>query len=692
MNINQQQPEGRFEQPKSEFKSSFKSWIRMVAFILVTVFLPEQVAQAVEYDWRVIWNKPAVGTIAPGYLKDLKNIDTALAIRDILKDIANKPINAIKVSSNLTINLDKPLKMSNQKIDEITEWLKGKPCGSKALYDYLNYSGVKAAEGDIAIMALTVDILNDVVKPEGKPEVIKNSLYALAQAAKFFGADLYPVKVRADTEISKLAPFIAQLKLEHYILVTRVTEDKVYYTDEHREEFLPKDTFLAKFSGYALTNILLSDLKILDPSESKRILGAGKQKYSFLDSVWNNSKTTVTPVKDENNALVGHEVKMNYGISKSKQIQQQDFYELSGVKRVQITRNPNSTKGASSNAPSYTSTVKLLLPDNKNTVTLNMVSNNGTKRVGDYNVGSMSLPLGHNAITVTQNKKGKPVYVSGVEMHPNSGPGGINKASPDVVFVDVKGRLAIAFSGNVNSSAKGANLILKRGKEAFRFLGFDDMRAVHVGVDFKNGKPVDSNVILVNGARRIAAPLMNTFGKIVLDKGGSQAGKARGNVQFMGWEVGRETALPLVYKQVFDQEFKVTKNWAVGWNKVYAGYGGKIKGIENKYLFSLEATASSISTGSLNKNQPVALWQTNPKNKQLTIKANNDYEFFGSFNPGLHKNETAQYGMGKDGSFKLTKLTNPDNKVLIAWDAKRDVYTYTALANGYDERIGSGFL
>ncbi|MDP2928398.1 MAG: cysteine peptidase family C39 domain-containing protein, partial [Candidatus Omnitrophota bacterium] len=246
----------------------------MVAFIVVAVFLPEQVAQAVEYDWRVIWNRPAIGAIAPGYLKNLNNIDTALAIRNILKDIANKPVNAIKVSSNLTINLDKPLKMSNQKIDEITEWLKGKPCGSKALYDYLNYSGIKAAEGDIAIMALTVDILNDVVKPEGKPEVIKNSLYALAQAAKFFGADLYPVKVKADTELGNLTPFIAHLKLEHYILVTRVTEDKVYYSDEHKEEFLPKDTFLAKFSGYALTNILPLDLKVLNPAESKQILGA----------------------------------------------------------------------------------------------------------------------------------------------------------------------------------------------------------------------------------------------------------------------------------------------------------------------------------------------------------------------------------------------------------------------------------
>ena len=170
MNKKAQQTEGQFEQPKAkpEFKSSFKAWIRVVAFIIIAVFLPEQVAQAVEYDWRVLWHKPVTGSIAPSYLKDTGNINTALAIRNILKDIANKPTTAIKVSQNLTINLDKPLEMSNQRIDQIFEWLKGRPCGTKALYDFLTFSGVKVEEQDIAVFALTVDILNGAVKPEGK--------------------------------------------------------------------------------------------------------------------------------------------------------------------------------------------------------------------------------------------------------------------------------------------------------------------------------------------------------------------------------------------------------------------------------------------------------------------------------------------------------------------------------------------
>jgi len=52
--------EDRLAQPeiRPKFKSSFKAWIRMVAFIVVAVFLPQQAAQAMEYDWRILWLLP----------------------------------------------------------------------------------------------------------------------------------------------------------------------------------------------------------------------------------------------------------------------------------------------------------------------------------------------------------------------------------------------------------------------------------------------------------------------------------------------------------------------------------------------------------------------------------------------------------------------------------------------------------
>ena len=139
--VSKEELKPQIEKPK--FKSGFKTWIRIVAFIVVAVFIPEQVAQAVEYDWRVLWQKPAV--FSPSYLKDISSIDIPLAVRNILKDIAGKPINAIKISPSLTIKLEKPLNISKERIEEIYSWLKGKPCGSKALYDFLNYQGQSPA-------------------------------------------------------------------------------------------------------------------------------------------------------------------------------------------------------------------------------------------------------------------------------------------------------------------------------------------------------------------------------------------------------------------------------------------------------------------------------------------------------------------------------------------------------------------
>ncbi|MDD5409714.1 MAG: cysteine peptidase family C39 domain-containing protein, partial [Candidatus Omnitrophica bacterium] len=274
---------------KPEFKSSFKPWMRIVAFLVVAVFLPEQAAQAMQYDVNMLWQKPGSGTFTPSYLKDTRSLDIPLAIKNILKDVVNKPVKAIKISSNLTVKLDKPLNMSKQRIEEIYQWLQGRPCGSKALYDFLTYEGAQVAEQDIAVMALTVDILNNVVRPEGDPKVIKNSLYALSQASGFFGHKLYPVKIvltNDAVDLNNLTPFVAHLKGDHYILVTRVTADKAYFSEEHKEEFLPKEKFLSRFTGNALV-LDPAALALLSEAQAKEVMGAGDYDYMTTSEVDN---------------------------------------------------------------------------------------------------------------------------------------------------------------------------------------------------------------------------------------------------------------------------------------------------------------------------------------------------------------------------------------------------------------------
>ncbi|MDD5409775.1 MAG: cysteine peptidase family C39 domain-containing protein, partial [Candidatus Omnitrophica bacterium] len=270
-----QKPEVKTEAitAKEQFKSGFKAWIRIVALIVVAVFLPEQVAQAVQYDASVIWRHPV--TVGTPLLKEPGNIDTAIAVRNILTDISNKPVDEIRLSPELSVKLNKQVKLSKNRIEEIYQWLQGKPCGSKAIFDYLSYQGEAVVESDIAILALSIDILNGVVKPEGNPEVIKNSMLALSKASEFFGHKLYPIKIDDINAASSTVPFIAHLNGDHYVLVTKIAEDKVYYSDEHQEKFLPKEKFLEKFSGYCLVNSEIAEARILSDEEALQVKGAG---------------------------------------------------------------------------------------------------------------------------------------------------------------------------------------------------------------------------------------------------------------------------------------------------------------------------------------------------------------------------------------------------------------------------------
>ena len=189
---------------KPPFESGFKAWIRVAAFIVVTVFLPEQVSWAIDFDWRVLWpntasamglNTPALTgsskALAPEYVKDIYRINIPDTIKKLLLDISSKPISTIQLSPTMSIELKEPLKMSKGRIEQIYNWLKGKPCGIKALFDYLKMQGAQTEEQDVAVLALAVDILNDVVKPEGNPKIIKTSLFALAKTSELFNHKLF---------------------------------------------------------------------------------------------------------------------------------------------------------------------------------------------------------------------------------------------------------------------------------------------------------------------------------------------------------------------------------------------------------------------------------------------------------------------------------------------------------------------
>ena len=172
-------------------------------------------------------------------------------------------------------------------------------------FDYLKMQGAQAEEQDVAVLALAVDILNDVVKPEGNPKIIKTSLFALAKTSEFFNHKLVPVKlnnsinsINSINSTNSITPFIAHFKAEHYVLVTRLSQEKIYFIDEHQEEFLPMDKFLEDSSGYALISAPVGTAQgavpTISDAEAKSILGARsyKSKYSSFSKLFKEPKRT----------------------------------------------------------------------------------------------------------------------------------------------------------------------------------------------------------------------------------------------------------------------------------------------------------------------------------------------------------------------------------------------------------------
>ena len=79
--------------------------------------------------------------LCPGYTRNPININVPNTIKKLLQDINNKPITSIQLAPNVTVEMKAPLKMSAARIEQIYQWLLGKPCGTKALYDYLKMRG-----------------------------------------------------------------------------------------------------------------------------------------------------------------------------------------------------------------------------------------------------------------------------------------------------------------------------------------------------------------------------------------------------------------------------------------------------------------------------------------------------------------------------------------------------------------------
>ncbi|MBI5873175.1 MAG: M24 family metallopeptidase [Candidatus Omnitrophica bacterium] len=299
-----------------------KPWIKAIAWLIVLTFLPEQVAWAVDYNWRGVLNgqgisavtSAAVATDASVLRKNLSAKDLvadeasdkviAGAIKDALSQLVGKEATDIRLSDEVIVHRTYPLAITEDKVAELYAWMLDPAhdlvtCGALSLAGMLGLMGRRASSVQIAHYALLVDILSDSLNiyTYNKDKRLESSLYALAKTSALFGLDLKPFhfeEFELDNKafakaLNKLIPFIAFVDDDHMVLVKGLSKEGLIIEDNGKENILSRSETSARFSGYGLVRAGADTfglkVEFLEDEVAKAIRGTRREitKYDGYD-------------------------------------------------------------------------------------------------------------------------------------------------------------------------------------------------------------------------------------------------------------------------------------------------------------------------------------------------------------------------------------------------------------------------
>ena len=252
-----------------------KNSLKIVSLFLLMVFFSQQVSWACGYN-----------------LSLLTNPSSSLIYQDhgAFNRLVAKQVHSL---------LKPSFRHKAQELKSAYQWLKQPatetvPCSAYVLYNLLLAKGIKPKIEDISASLISLDLKAGNLKPPFTQNRIDNSLYAMAKTAKSQGLGLYPARLNSITPefLNSQTPFIAHLSYGgpagHFVLVTKVDAEKVYFFYDKGDTFLPIEKFLEEFSGYCLlSSTPVGDslpagrqeqcsVPTISDAESKTILGAGR--------------------------------------------------------------------------------------------------------------------------------------------------------------------------------------------------------------------------------------------------------------------------------------------------------------------------------------------------------------------------------------------------------------------------------
>ncbi|HRZ39446.1 MAG TPA: cysteine peptidase family C39 domain-containing protein, partial [Candidatus Omnitrophota bacterium] len=263
-------------EPEKAFKSRFKGWLRLVAAIVVFVFLPEQISWAMNYNPAVLWSAQPISMTGMPIASQAPALELQLPQREAAEMLATNVQSllsraAMEGNRNLDIQIASPnqkefrdidglrisakTSLSPEKIQEVAQWLR-KPgihplnCGVFALHDFLKLSKMPISLEQAALSTLSVDLLTDIVKP-GDP-TLKTSLYAIDKVISLYQLDHAVIKLEPQDILKLNVPFIANFGQEHFVTVTAIDDKGVHVQDTGVERIMSQEDFLKDLSGYVL--------------------------------------------------------------------------------------------------------------------------------------------------------------------------------------------------------------------------------------------------------------------------------------------------------------------------------------------------------------------------------------------------------------------------------------------------------
>jgi len=257
------------QESKPVFKSRFKGWLRTVALTVVLVFVPEQASWAFNYNPQVLWGQKegqVLSVSQDATPEEIASAQIAASVSHLLDQVAYKENTRIKLELNNDAIRDPDLKtrdllidsnslITKSRIKQIENWLR-KPeihplnCGVYALKDLLKKHNIETTLEELSVSSLMVDFMNDIIRP-GDPK-LKTSLFAINKLTDAYGLDLQSAKLNPVDILKLQPPFIANLEPEHFVTVTNIDADRVFYEDIGNTKSATFAEFVAKSTGFVL--------------------------------------------------------------------------------------------------------------------------------------------------------------------------------------------------------------------------------------------------------------------------------------------------------------------------------------------------------------------------------------------------------------------------------------------------------